>query len=130
MGYDTAIYRSFNAYSADDITIEITNNLDEWIYEYSLENFFGWIVESNEDCLEITLDADTRGHLKSYIEPLLLFLNECAKYGIHVNDSVPYSVSWGGIESGGIYINSSEKIVKIYGVDNNGTPSNYDIEWN
>ena len=130
MGTDTVIYRSIDGYAEDDLTEEIIGSLDDWISEYSSLNFFGWDVEYKHECVIMTLDNKTRGDIESYIKPLLLFLNECAKYSILVNDSVSYFMTWGDSESGAIYISSSEKIIKISGITNFGQTTDYHIEWN
>lgn len=54
------------------------------------------------------------------MEGLIPFFKLCAEYSFHVQTSVPYMVSWGDWESGAIYISSTEKIIKIVGVDNSG----------
>jgi len=133
MGIDVRFGSSFILY-VDDLTDDVIDHLDEWIDEkYPLTEFFGWIIEFNtEMCdhyIEISLDEKTRGGVTDYIETLIPFLNECAKYSIYLQDSVSYDMAWGDSESGVVYISSEEKIVKVTGITNHGDVQNHNIDW-
>lgn len=129
MGFHVTLGHELYIFHDDNLTPNTIEDLEHWITTYSSKNFFGWCVKFYGDCIEIDLEQNTRGAVTDYIETLILFLNECAKYSLYLQDSVSYDMTWGDSESGVVYINSEELIVKIMGITNFGDIVNYDIKW-
>lgn len=129
MGYDLTIYTKFSLYGDEtELTEESEKSLRKWVEEHN-SSFYDWEIEYDQDVIIIGLTDCVRDYVDNRVSMLLPFLEECGKYNFHCHDAVPYFLTWGGSESGAIYIDSCEKKVLIHAISRDGDISNRELKF-
>lgn len=126
MGITLHLFRTIIV-SLEEVDEQSVECLRNWLGD---KKEFWWTVVFSHSEIELKIEHMRGGVLEELLDQLRDFFTECSKYDVGVyNDAIAYEIVYGGIESGCICIDPSNKTIKTTGFDDQGVLKQLKFDW-